>query len=187
MATILAEVNFWVTSRQMKMDVMAKAAMGTGMSTAAPHRAAHDVRDRPGALGEQVHHERPVHRPVALGEARRVHAVGLVGHRCGEQGRKANGALQRTGARRRRCRASGACSRGNRRRDGRHRRAGEETCWEYEQPAPGVQKDGQKRHLQGIQPDGVPPKCRRKANGHIAQHDGNGGGERQKSIAREKT
>ena len=36
MATILAEVNFWVTSRQMKMAVMAKAAMGTGMSTAAP-------------------------------------------------------------------------------------------------------------------------------------------------------
>ena len=36
MAMIFAEVNFWVTNRQMKMAVMAKAAIFTGMATAAP-------------------------------------------------------------------------------------------------------------------------------------------------------
>ncbi len=35
-ATTLAEVSRWVTSRQMKIEVMAKAAMGSGMARALP-------------------------------------------------------------------------------------------------------------------------------------------------------
>lgn len=53
-------------------------------------------------------------------------------------------------------------------------------------PAPEYQKDGQKLPPARDSADGVPQNAAGKANGHIAQHDGNGGGERRKYVLARK-
>lgn len=139
----------------MKIEVMAKEAIASRDADGIAHQDADRARERPGGAREQVHEQGPAHRPTPLLELEGVHAVALVGHRGGEEERKALAHADAVGGKRGRVEHLARVHERHARDNRRDRRAGEPHIGNHELARARVEQHGHGEHLQRIEPNGV--------------------------------